>query len=175
MLWSSIRYGSGHIVCPASELNFNDAECLKVLIPRVDMNIRKIGLLGAVLLSSGVVPAYAVDTWSTTKGVLNMPLVQYGSKTYQNVTAVLGGVISVGSTCSSTSTAADTLSSTTGQLSIPAVTVTTTSGSTTYCNASVWLSSITSVGGVCADAPLARSTSLRCPMPALCQEVTHLL
>lgn len=117
------------------------------------MNIRKIGLLGVVLLSGGVVPAYAVDTWSTTKGVLNIPLVTYGGKTYQNVTAVLGGVISVGSQCSNTtSTSADSLSSTTGQLSIPAVTVTTTTGSITYCNASVWLSSITSVGGVCADA-----------------------
>ncbi len=115
------------------------------------MNIQKI-LASISLLGMVVSPAYAIDTWSTTKGVLNMPLVQYGSKTYQNVTAVLGGVISVGSTCSSTSTAADTLSSSTGQLSIPAVTVTTGTGPVTYCNAQVWLSSITSVGGVCANA-----------------------
>jgi hypothetical protein len=114
------------------------------------MNIQKI-LASISLLGMVVSPAYAIDTWSTTKGVLNMPLVQYGTKTYQNVTAVLGGVISVGSTCSSTSTAADTLSSSTGQLSIPAVTVTTGTGPVTYCNAQVWLSSITSVGGVCAD------------------------
>ena len=115
------------------------------------MNIQKI-LTSISLLGLLVSPAHAIDTWSTSKGVLNLPLVQYGTKTYQNVTAVLGGVISVGSTCSSTSTAADTLSSSTGQLSIPAVTVTTSTGSVTYCNAQVWLSSITSVGGVCANA-----------------------
>ena len=118
-------------------------------------NIKNTGiaLLGLLI----VLPAYAVDTWSTTKGVLSMPLVQYtdsnGTKTYQNVTAVLGGVISVGSPgCSSASTAADTLSKATGQLTIPAVTVTKSTGSATYCNVQVWLSSITSVGGICADA-----------------------
>jgi hypothetical protein len=117
-------------------------------------NIKKAGV---ALLGLSIVPAYAVDTWSTTKGVLNIPLVQYadsnGTKTYQNVTAVLGGVISVGSPgCSSASTVADTLSKTTGQLTIPAVTVTKSTGSATYCNVQVWLQSITSVGGICADA-----------------------
>ena len=117
-------------------------------------NIR---VAGALLLGLSIMPAYAVDTWSTTKGVLNIPLVQYtdsnGTKTYQNVTAVLGGVISVGqSNCSSASTAADTFSSSTGQLTIPAVTVIKSTGSANYCNVQVWLQSITSVGGICADA-----------------------
>ena len=116
------------------------------------MKISRIGLVGAALLGVSIAPAYAVDTWSTTKGVLNIPLVTYSGKTYQNVTAVLGGVISVGSTCTSSSTVADTLNAGTGQLEIPAVTVTSSSSPVTYCNAKVWLSSITSVGGVCADA-----------------------
>ena len=115
------------------------------------MNISKLALVAVGLLGGATVPAYAVDTWSTTQGVLTMPLVTYSGQTYHNVTAVLGGVISVGSACASTSTAADTLSSSTGQLTIPAVTVTSTAGSATYCNSQVWLSSITSVGGICAS------------------------
>lgn len=109
-------------------------------------------LLAAAVLGIFVAPGRALDTWSTTKGILNMPLVTYNGKTYHNVTAVLGGVISVGSACSSTSTAADFLSPSTGQLTIPAVTVTSSAGTTTYCNAQVWLSSVTSVGGICASA-----------------------
>ena len=121
------------------------------------MKFSNIWVTGAILLGISTVPAYAVDTWSTTKGVLNIPLVQYtdsnGTKTYQNVTAVLGGVISVGqSICSPASTAADTFSSSTGQLTIPAVTVIKSTGSANYCNVQVWLQSITSVGGICADA-----------------------
>ncbi len=116
------------------------------------MNIVKYGRWVVALLAAWAAPANALDTWSTTQGVLNMPLVTYSGKTYHNVTAVLGGVISVGSACSSTSTAADTLSSATGQLSIPAVRVSSSSGTSTYCNAQVWLSSITSVGGLCANA-----------------------
>ena len=115
------------------------------------MNTTRNLFLAVAAMLIGSSPSHALDTWSTVQGVLNIPLVKYGTKTYQNVTAVLGGVISVGSTCSSASTTADTLNATTGQLAIAAVTVTTKSGSTTYCDAQVWLSSITSVGGVCAD------------------------
>lgn len=108
--------------------------------------------MAVALLALAGSPAFAVDTWSPARNVLTMPLVTYGGQTYHNVTAVLGGVISVGAVCSSTSTAPDVLSGTNGQLTVPAVTVTYSSGSTTYCNSQVWLSSITSVGGVCATA-----------------------
>ena len=105
------------------------------------------GLLGSTA-------AWAADTWTSTTGVLNAPVVKYSdNRYYSNVTAVVGSTTSSGTTTKPSSVAAfDTYDSTTSVLTIPEVKVVTTKGSTTYYNVTVKLSSITSVGGVCGSA-----------------------
>ena len=102
----------------------------------------------------GCTATWAADTWTSTTGVLNAPIVKYSdSRFYSNVTAVVGSTTSTGTTTKPASVATfDTYDSTTSTLTIPEVKVVTSAGSTTYYNVVVKLSSITSVGGVCGSA-----------------------
>ena len=117
----------------------------------IRIRVGSIALLPGLL---GAVSAFAADTWTSTTGILNAPIVKYSdNRYYSNVTAVVGSTTSSGTTTKpSTVTAYDTYDSTTSTLTIPEVKVVTTTGSTTYYNVTVKLSSITSVGGVCGSA-----------------------
>jgi hypothetical protein len=114
----------------------------------------RVGLIALLPGLLGSVSAFAADTWTSTTGVLNAPIVKYSdNRYYSNVTAVVGSTTSAGTTTKPSSvTAYDTYDSTTSTLTIPEVKVVTTKGSTTYYNVTVKLSSITSVGGVCGSA-----------------------
>jgi hypothetical protein len=98
--------------------------------------------------------AYAIDTWSTTTGVLTAPIVQFSdTRYYSNVTGVLNTVVSAGTTTGSVSAGSyDIYNSTTGQLTIPAINIISSTGTKTYYNVVVTIKSITSVGGLCASA-----------------------
>jgi hypothetical protein len=114
----------------------------------------KVALFAFLTGLLGCTATWAADTWTSTTGVLNAPIVKYSdSRFYSNVTAVVGSTTSTGTTTKPASVATfDTYDSTTSTLTIPEVKVVTSAGSTTYYNVIVKLSSITSVGGVCGSA-----------------------
>jgi len=114
----------------------------------------KLAVLAFLTGLLGCTATWAADTWTSTTGVLNAPIVKYSdSRYYSNVTAVVGSTTSAGTTTKPASVVAyDTYDSTTSTLTIPEVKVVTSAGSTTYYNVTVKLSSITSVGGVCGNA-----------------------
>ena len=133
------------------------------------MNKSKVAALALLTGVLGSTAAWAADTWTSTTGVLNAPIVKYSdSRFYSNVTAVVASTTSAGTTTKPSSVAAfDTYNSTTGVLTIPEVKVVTTKGSTTYYNVTVKLSSITSVGGVCGSADTCAKFSGAAPFSAV--------
>jgi hypothetical protein len=124
----------------------------------------------------GSVTAWAADTWTSTTGVLNAPIVKYSdNRYYSNVTAVVGSTTSAGTTIKPSSvTAYDTYDSTTSTMTIPEVKVVTTAGSTTYYNVVVKLSSITSVGGVCGSADTCAKYSGAAPFASVLAQTYYM-
>ena len=62
----------------------------------IKMRVGSIALLTGLL---GSVSAFAADTWTSTTGVLNAPIVKYSdNRYYSNVTAVVGSTTSSGTT-----------------------------------------------------------------------------
>ncbi len=115
------------------------------------MSKSKVAAIAVLTGLLGSTATWAADTWTSTTGVLNAPIVKFSdNRYYSNVTAIVGSTTSSGTTTKPSSVAAfDTYDSTTGVLTVPEVKVVTTKGTTTYYNVTVKLSSITSVGGVC--------------------------
>jgi hypothetical protein len=129
----------------------------------------KLAVLAFLTGLLGCTATWAADTWTSTTGVLNAPIVKYNdSRYYSNVTAVVGSTTSAGTTTKPASVVAyDTYDSTTSTLTIPEVKVVTSAGSTTYYNLTVKLSSITSVGGVCGSADTCAKYSGAAPFASI--------
>lgn len=98
--------------------------------------------IALLLISFGINPVYASDTYDATTGHLAIPLVRAYGNVYRDVVIQIGDVVAVNG--GSTTDSLDTYDSTTNQLSIPSV----NAFGKIYTNVVVKVNSVISVGGI---------------------------